>query len=134
MTGLLIGTMAFAFFHTGAWLVRLWLSRDQWRAHKALVHSEGERLYRRFNRFQRLQHLLMLVSFFTLALTGMTLKFSYAGWAQVTARALGGFESMGVLHRLGAVTLITVFGLHLWDVRRKKRESGGSWWKLLTGP
>ena len=26
-------------------------------------------------------HLVMLLSFFTLALTGMTLKFSYAGWA-----------------------------------------------------
>ena len=47
----------------------------------------------------------MLLSFFTLALTGMALKFSYMGWAQGCRLALGGFDTMGVLHRIGAVVL-----------------------------
>jgi len=135
MTALLVGTLTFALLHTLFWLVRLWLSREQWRHVKALSRMEGhERLYRRFSRFQRLQHLLMLLSFFTLSLTGMTIKFSYAGWAQWISRLFGGQPAMAVLHRLGAITLLTVFFLHVWDVRRRKREAGKTWKQVLTGP
>ena len=74
----------------------------------------------------------MILSFFTLSLTGMTLKFSYMGWAQVLSRLLGGFQTMGVLHRLGAVTLFIVFFIHLWDVRRQKIASELSWFKFMT--
>jgi predicted CXXCH cytochrome family protein len=135
MTTLLIGTLAFALMHTAAWLMRLWLSRGQWRAVKARVHAKGPaRMFRRFNRFQRLLHILMMISFFLLALTGMALKFSYMGWAQTVTWLLGGSESMGVLHRLGALTLLTVFVLHVNDVRRKKIAAGKSWVQMITGP
>ena len=75
----------------------------------------------------------MLLSFFTLALTGMSLKFSYTGWAQMVSHVLGGFESMGTLHRAGGLTLFSVFTIHLWDVVRQKRRSGMSWFRMLTG-
>ena len=134
MTALLVGTLTFALLHTFAWLVRLWLTREEWKAHKALAHAPGQKLYRRFNRLQRTLHVFMMISFFTLAITGMSLKFSYTGWAQFISRALGGFESMGLLHRMGAVTLIVVFCVHLWNVWRNKRESGRSWWGTIFGP
>jgi predicted CXXCH cytochrome family protein len=135
MTGLLAGTLTFGLLHTLAWLVRLWLSRDEWKRIKALHHqNRGQKLIRRFTRVQRGMHLTMLISFFILALTGMTLKFSYMGWAQTLSKALGGFGAAGVLHRLGAVALFIVFCIHLWDVLRKKREAGASWFKFLTGP
>lgn len=135
MTTLLVVTLAFALLHTLAWLVRLWLSRDQWRHIKAMARTEGQgKLYRRFTRFQRALHLAMLLSFFTLALTGMAIKFSYAGWAQVIAFLFGGQPTMAVMHRLAAIVLLVVFGCHLWDVLRQKRESGRSWKQMLTGP
>ncbi len=134
MTILLIGTLAVALLHALAWLVRLWLDREQWRAHKALIAAHGERVYCRFDPLLRLQHLFLLLSFFDLALTGMALKFSYMGWAQAVSRALGGFEAMGILHRMGAITLIVVFLVHLWDVRRRKQQSGNTWWQQITGP
>ena len=37
--------------------------------------------FQRFTRLNRALHALMIVSFISLALTGMTLKFSYTGWA-----------------------------------------------------
>jgi cytochrome b subunit of formate dehydrogenase len=49
------------------------------------------------------------------------------GWAQVFAAAVGGFEAMGVLHRLGAVALIAVFIIHLKDVRKQVLRSGRTW-------
>jgi hypothetical protein len=41
---------------------------------------------------------------------------------------------MGILHRLGAITLIVVFVLHINDVRRKKLASGKTWKQMVTGP
>ncbi|MCP4899150.1 MAG: hypothetical protein GY906_19450 [bacterium] len=130
MTLLLVGTMTFAFLHTGAWLWRLLRTRDQWIAHR---DAPQERLYQRFSRSQRLMHLVMLLSFFTLALTGMALKFSYMGWAVVLSKILGGFETMGVLHRFGALVLIALFAVHIRQVFAMKRESGQTWIGFLFG-
>ena len=131
MTALLVGTLTFALFHTIAWLIRLWLTRSHW---KRPAPAPGEKLYRRFDRRQRMMHLFMLISFFTLALTGMTLKFSYMQWALVLSQVLGGFHTMAVMHRLGAVTLTVVFIVHLWEVRRRKKLEGTTWWQVITGP
>lgn len=124
MTALLVGTMTFAILHTGAWLWRLLRTRDQWIHHKV---AKQERLYQRFSRVHRIMHLVMIVSFFTLALTGMALKFSYMWWAQALSVVLGGFYTMGILHRLGAILLMALFAFHIWQVLKGKRESGKSW-------
>ena len=91
--------------------------------------------FQRFTRLNRTLHILMIVSFMSLALTGMTLKFSYAGWAAFLSRMLGGFESAGFIHRSAAAVMFGIFVTHLWDLNRKrKRDYGGSFWKMLTGP
>ncbi|MCU0232999.1 MAG: cytochrome c3 family protein [Thermoanaerobaculales bacterium] len=110
MTVLLVGTLSFAILHTLAWLYRLWRTKEQWIVHKG---AGGDRFYRRFTTTQRFMHLVMILSFFTLALTGMALKFSYMGWAVALSRVLGGFETMGLLHRIGAVVLLGLFIYHL---------------------
>ena len=46
----------------------------------------------RFSRLYRTLHACMVVSFLTLAVTGLSLKFSYTGWAVRLSRLLGGFE------------------------------------------
>ena len=131
MTTLLVGTLTFALIHTFAWLWRLWRTRHQWKRHRAVP---GELFYRRFDRVQRTMHLVMLVCFFTLALTGMALKFSYMRWAEILSWLLGGSESMGVLHRIAAVTLIGVFAFHIFDLSRRRKALGRSWWKMIAGP
>ncbi|HEX5137992.1 MAG TPA: cytochrome c3 family protein [Planctomycetota bacterium] len=138
MTALLIGTLSFGLLHTVAWLVRLWLTRAEWKPHRAAAiaaaKAQGVKLYRRFDRYQRTQHLLMLVSFFTLAISGMTLKFSYAGWASVVAAILGGFDSMHMLHRVAAVLLVGVFVSHIVGVSRARRQQGRTWKQMIFGP
>jgi cytochrome b subunit of formate dehydrogenase len=91
--------------------------------------------FRRFSRLNRTLHILMILSFVSLALTGMTLKFSYTAWAAVVSRALGGYEGAGFIHRAAAVVMFGLFATHLWDLNRlRRREHGGSLWKMLTGP
>ncbi len=134
MTALLVGTLSFALLHTLAWVVRLLLNREEWKAHKAIARNKDQKFYRRFSRYQRTMHVVMMLSFFTLALTGMALKFSYMFWAQLTSRVLGGFDSMGFLHRVGAVVLIGVFIAHVIDVLRHKKTTGHTWLQIITGP
>jgi cytochrome b subunit of formate dehydrogenase len=76
----------------------------------------------------------MIVSFMSLALTGLTLKFSYTKWASVLSHLLGGFESAGYIHRSAAVVMFGVFVTHLVDVYRLKKREHGSWRALLLGP
>jgi cytochrome b subunit of formate dehydrogenase len=93
-----------------------------------------ERQYERFSRLNRLLHAVMIVSFMSLALTGMTLKFSYTGWASFMARLFGGFEGAGFIHRVAAVAMVGVFAVHLVDLNRRRRTEYGSWKAMLFGP
>jgi thiosulfate reductase cytochrome b subunit len=76
----------------------------------------------------------MIASFLSLALTGMTLKFSYTNWAQLMSGVLGGFESAGYIHRVAAVLMFGIFLVHLADLVKHKRKYYGSWLALLFGP
>jgi cytochrome b subunit of formate dehydrogenase len=133
MTTLLIGTLSVSVVHTGAWLWRLWRTREVWRAHRAAAAADTK-LVQRFSSKQRAMHLIMLLSFFTLALTGMALKFSYMAWARGLSAALGGPETMALLHRIGAVVLIVLFVYHLSQVYKAKKSSEKSWYDFVFHP
>jgi cytochrome b subunit of formate dehydrogenase len=92
------------------------------------------RQFLRFTRLDRTLHILMIVSFMSLALTGLTLKFSYTAWASIMSHMLGGFESAGFIHRVAAVLMVGVFLTHLVDLVRLKRKTYGSWAALVLGP
>jgi cytochrome b subunit of formate dehydrogenase len=92
------------------------------------------RQFVRFSRLQRVLHICMIVSFITLALTGLTLKFSYTKWAAVLSHLLGGFENAGYIHRSAAVIMFGVFITHLVDLYKLKKREHSSWFSLILGP
>ena len=53
----------------------------------------------RFTIFPRFLHFLVIVSFLTLAVTGMALKFASERWAEFIADFFGSFMILGALHR-----------------------------------
>jgi cytochrome b subunit of formate dehydrogenase/uncharacterized protein with PIN domain len=131
MTTLLVGTFIVGGAHTALWLPR----SLQYRRALIGAHAlEGPTYVRRFRTFDRNLHLVVITSFLGLASTGMILKFSYAGWASLGARLLGGFEAAGWIHRVCASLTFAYFTAHLWDVRRRRKESGKTWWQYITGP
>lgn len=92
MTSLVVGTFAVFGLHTLLWLPRAWQMRKE---HiKVEREHANEPQYQRFSRLNRILHIIMVVSFISLALTGMTLKFSYTGWASIVSRFFGGFENL----------------------------------------
>ena len=69
-------------------------------------HQEATRepeYFVRFSRSQRAEHLLMMISFTALVLTGLPQKFFGSGWAQAIILALGGIETTRLIHRSFAI-------------------------------
>jgi cytochrome b subunit of formate dehydrogenase len=81
----------------------------------AVHRGDGGRI-RRFDRYDRLMHGFLMFSFLGLAFTGMPLLFSHEAWSATLARALGGFEAAGTLHRFFALIMIAVFLSHVGRV------------------
>ncbi|MCB0832069.1 MAG: cytochrome C, partial [Bacteroidetes bacterium] len=132
MTGLLITTFTIGGFHTLLWLPRALRMRKM---HVRIAEeATTARQYQRFTRLNRILHIVMIVSFISLALTGMTLKFSHTGWAVMLSHVFGGFESAGYIHRLAAVFMFTIFISHIVNIIRRKRSEYKTWKNLLLGP
>jgi cytochrome b subunit of formate dehydrogenase len=83
------------------------------------VAPVGGRYYRRFTRTERIMHVLLMLSFVGLALTGLPLLFSDKPWASVLARLLGGFEVAGAIHRTSAFVMLVLFASHIIVVIRR---------------
>jgi thiosulfate reductase cytochrome b subunit len=49
----------------------------------------------------------------------------------VLSRLLGGFEAAGWIHRFCALLTFLYFGLHLYDVVRRQRQSGQNWRQFI---
>jgi len=92
--------------------------------------SEEEIKIIRFSVLQRLLHLMVMVGFFGLALTGFSLKFSHQPWAQWVVGILGGPGWTGYWHRFWAVITYSAVVIHLgWLIYFKAVLKGS-----LTGP
>ena len=63
--------------------------------------------FRRFTAFQRWVHFFIMISFSTLVLTGMPLKYSDKAWAQTWMGFIGGVENAGMIHRFAAMIMVT---------------------------
>lgn len=105
-------------------------SADDW----ALEAPPDHREYVRFTRLYRTLHACMITSFICLALTGLSLKFSYTAWAATLSRLLGGFQTAGFIHRTAALIMFGTFLAHLLDLNKMRKVEYRSWRKLLFGP
>jgi cytochrome b subunit of formate dehydrogenase len=95
--------------------------------------ESNEKQFLRFSRLNRFLHVAMILCFLSLALTGLTLKFSYTGWAVFLSHLFGGFESAGYIHRVAAFFMLAIFIVHVVDLVRRKRKEFGTWRALLLG-
>ncbi len=67
----------------------------------------GHSLYLRMTVNERIQHFLLLISFFTLVITGFALRFPEAWWVRHLRELIPGFfELRSLLHRIAAVVMV----------------------------
>ncbi|MCL4202585.1 MAG: hypothetical protein KJ000_08825 [Pirellulaceae bacterium] len=116
LTCIVAGFGAFG-LHAVFWLVRGTV--DAVRNGRPKRWTPGAVGYVRLPGFHRLAQAALLVSLLALALTGLPLKYSHAGWAQTTAHLLGGFASTSVWHRMfGLLSLGWLIVCAVWMLSR----------------
>jgi cytochrome b subunit of formate dehydrogenase len=132
MTTLLVSVFMFFGLHTAMWLPR---SFKMWRQRRKHGKEEDTRYFiMRFTSVQRWTHFFVIVSFLTLALTGMMLKFSTMPWAIFLSKVLGGVHNAGNLHRFAAVITFGYFVAHLVSLAVLKNKKRLTLKELLLGP
>jgi cytochrome b subunit of formate dehydrogenase len=70
----------------------------------------------RFRAAHRWTHLMAIVSFYTLALTGIPLRFDCAPWAEHLIQFWGGVEMAGRIHRGAAILTFVYVFFHVFTV------------------
>ena len=78
--------------------------------------------YQRFAPFLRITHVLIIISFLSLAVTGMIIKFADVGIFQTLAEFLGGYKVTGFIHRVGALVTFLYFGMHISFLLKKGKK------------
>ena len=142
MTGLLVFTFGFFWVHTG-----LWWRKTYWEKHRMeklglecgflLAHEEGIQQIQRFSVRERILHVLLIVSFFVLVMTGFPIKYHDAAWSKVLVSLWGGAHMAGLFHRAAALLLIAIVAYVAWISFRYlfPRGQGVNGWKeRLLGP
>jgi predicted CXXCH cytochrome family protein len=116
MTGLLVSTFAVFWVHTLLWMFRGFVENREKLAALDAGHIEhhvpdGNKQYLRFKTRHIILHLLVIISFLGLSLTGLPLKFSDQQWAKMLMSLYGGSANAGFIHRICAgITFIYFAG------------------------
>ena len=87
---------------------------DWWRkARRRLAQYRSFHTQVRLTLSERVQHVLLLVSFILLVITGFVLKFPESFWAEPFVRWESEFAFRGLIHRIAAVVLIAAAVYHI---------------------
>ncbi len=128
MIGLLISVFGFFGLHDLLWLQRsvVGVIRGEY-DHDP---SESGQYIRRFTKMNIRMHLVIIVTFLALALTGLPLSFNDRAWAQTLMGLLGGVEMAGLIHRIAAIGTFGYFAVHLGNLlyRRIVNKERGMFW------
>jgi cytochrome b subunit of formate dehydrogenase len=82
----------------------------------------------RFNRAHRAFHALAILTFYTLVLTGIPLRYANVPFSPTLIRLWGGVESAGLIHRVSAAIMVVytlifvawITGRFLWSPNKKR--------------
>lgn len=75
--------------------------------------SEKMKQYPRFRKMARVEHIVLLVSFTILTVTGIPQRYATADWAQTMIDWMGGIETTRLIHRYSAFILVLGSFYHL---------------------
>lgn len=132
---LLFSVFGFFGLHTLLWFTRSLIHTLKHGRPKKLVPLQKG--YVRFEPIHRILHVVVIVSFLGLALTGLPLKYNDQPWAKTLASAMRGFDATSTLHRFCALATIFYASAHLVWLGKKitqLRKQGMRWGTIVFGP
>ena len=80
------------------------------------IYLGKEEEFVRFDWRVRLEHVLLMVSFTALAVTGVPQRFFFTPWGETLVLLMGGIEMVRIMHRLFAAMLILESVFHVANV------------------
>ena len=80
----------------------------------ATAPAEKQQRFPRFRKMAQLEHIILLTSFTTLAITGLPQKWPQAPFSLWMINLLGGIETVRIIHRWAAIILILGSFYHLF--------------------
>ncbi|MDM8544002.1 multiheme c-type cytochrome [Desulfococcaceae bacterium HSG9] len=119
MTLIIVFTFALFGTHSILWLNRSVIEGLSARKNKAktiVPDKKKKRHIRRFKTSHSILHLMIIVSFLTLALTGMALKFADNPVFAFVNEAVGGPHVMGKIHMIGALITLLYVSIHFFQL------------------
>jgi cytochrome b subunit of formate dehydrogenase len=125
MEFLIIGVFLFFWTHMLLWIFAEWRDRRQGKGYKSEPDEPEQVYFRRFSLGWRLAHGLLAIAVMALVLTGTAVLFSSEGWAQWLMGVIGGPKVAAVVHRVAALTFISIFLGHLLVVAYNIYRSKG---------
>ena len=142
MSGLLVFTFLFFWIHTF-----LWWRKTYWESHRmeklgikpecTLTPEERLQHVQRFSPKERIMHVFLVLSFFTLVMTGFPIKYPEAAWSGLLIDLWGGAYMAGLFHRAAATVLIAIVTYVGWLSFRflfPKEQGVKGWTGRLLGP
>jgi cytochrome b subunit of formate dehydrogenase len=142
MAALLLSVFVFFWIHTFLWWRKVYWSRGLAAKAGFINRPEmpecGETIQiQRFSPKERIMHVLLILSFFTLVMTGFPLKYHDTAWARVLIDLWGGARPAGLFHRMAALLLSALFLYALWLSLRflfPRGQGTKGWIGRLLGP
>lgn len=141
MTALVVAVFTVFWIHTLLWMFRGFVENRQRESDlaegRATLLPDRHKLYRRFRKRHILLHLIVIVSFLGLSLSGLPLKFSDHSWAKAMMSFYGGVQNAGLIHRACAILTFYYFFVALamsFQFLFMRRDVPGNWLQRLFGP
>jgi cytochrome b subunit of formate dehydrogenase/nitrate/TMAO reductase-like tetraheme cytochrome c subunit len=133
MSFLMVTVLGFFTLHTLLWLQRSVVALVR----REIKHPKtGDVWIRRFIPLHRAIHIVIVLTFLTLAATGLPLKLSNSGWGASIAGLFGGLGGSRILHRIaGVLTFVYAFAFLSYLVREvgfRKRTGLLFGWQSMT--
>ena len=128
MLGLLLAVFGFFGIHDALWLQRtvVGVLRGEYESEAAY----SGQYVRRFSSGNVWLHVVIMVTFLLLALTGLPLRFDDTDWAVQLITLMGGLESARIIHRIAAIGTFAYAAYHLGHIFMRavvRRERGMFW-------
>jgi cytochrome b subunit of formate dehydrogenase len=119
MIALLAGVFGFFWVHSLLWWRKVYAEKSRLvkaglQVRTDLPEELAGQYVRRFGMKERIMHIVLIVSFFGVVISGFPLKYSDAPWAGWLTGLMGGVANAALVHRISAAAMCLLFLYVCW--------------------
>lgn len=119
MIALLAGVFGFFWLHSLLWWRKVYAEKSRLikaglKVKAELSEEQGRQYVRRFGVKERIMHIVLILSFFGVVVSGFPIKYAGAPWAETLTSLMGGVAGAALIHRISAAAMCVLFLYTCW--------------------